>query len=94
MPEPSLLQLVSDLGAGLGSLIACFWFIKYQADNFSKREELWIRKDGENDEALRALMQSSHTQLITILTTVNATLQEMTVAIAQLKQSIHDGSKS
>jgi hypothetical protein len=91
MPEPSALQLVSDLGAGLGSLIACFWFIKYQADNFSKREELWIRKDGENDEALRQLMQSSHTQLIQILTSVNSTLQEMTVAIAELKQTIHNG---
>lgn len=90
MPEPSLLQLVSDLGAGLGSLLACFWFIKYQADQFSARERLWIDKDGENDRALRELMSSSNTQLLGVLSSVNETLKQMTVAIAELKQTIHN----
>lgn len=94
MPEPSLLQLVSDLGAGLGSLIACFWFIKYQADQFSARERLWIDKDGENDKALRELMTNSNSQLLSVMQSVNETLKQMTVAISELKQTIdHDRKK-
>ena len=31
MPE-NFVQMVSDLGGTLGSLIACFWYIKYQQE--------------------------------------------------------------
>lgn len=87
MPE-DFVTMVSDLGGTLGSLIACFWYIKYQSDQFSKREERWITKDDHNDQALRDLMANSHSQLLTVLTGVNTTLKEMTVAISELKQTI------
>jgi len=92
MPE-NFVQMVSDLGGTLGSLIACFWYIKYQSDQFSKREERWITKDDHNDQALRDLMTTSHSQLLTVLTGVNTTLKEMTVAISELKQTIEHGEK-
>jgi hypothetical protein len=92
MPE-NFVQMVSDLGGTLGSLIACFWYIKYQSDQFSKREERWITKDDTNDQALRDLMTTSHSQLLTVLTGVNTTLKEMTVAISELKQTIEHGER-
>jgi len=69
-------------------LLCCFWWIKYQADTFSARERLWIDKDGENDRALRELMTTSNTQLLQVLSNVNSTLKEMTVAISRLESKL------
>lgn len=72
MPESSsIIQLVSDLGAGLGSLIACFWYIQFitkshreertTADMMHKEERLeWMRKDTSSDEALRGIISESN----------------------------------
>ena len=79
----TLVDMINTLGMNVVVLLCCFWWIKYQADTFSARERLWIDKDGENDRALRELMTTSNTQLLQVLSNVNSTLKEMTVAISR-----------
>lgn len=90
---PELIQLVQDLGGTLGSLIACFWYIKYQSDAHRNREEMWMSKDSENDSAMRELMRDSNNQLMIVMRDTNTILKEMTVALHELKETIH-GEKS
>ena len=80
--------MINTLGMNVVVLLCCFWWIKYQADTFSARERLWIDKDGENDRALRELMTTSNTQLLQVLSNVNSTLKEMTVAISRLESKL------
>ena len=89
MPESSsIIQLVSDLGAGLGSLIACFWYIQFitrshreeriTADQMHKDERLeWMRKDTTSDEALRGIISESNK----ILGDLRACLTEQTTLL-------------
>ena len=89
MPESSsIIQLVSDLGAGLGSLIACFWYIQFitrshreertTADQMHKEERLeWMRKDTSSDEALRGIISESNK----ILGDLRACLTEQTTLL-------------
>ena len=88
-PEANTIaDLINTLGLNTVVLLCCFWFIRYQAESFSARERLWIEKDGENDRALRELMSTSNSQLLTVLTSVNTTLKEMTVAISKLESKL------
>jgi hypothetical protein len=84
----TLVDMINTLGMNVVVLLCCFWWIKYQADTFSARERLWIDKDGENDRALRELMTTSNTQLLQVLSNVNNTLKEMTVAISRLENKL------
>ena len=84
----TLVDMINTLGMNVVVLLCCFWWIKYQADQFSARERLWIDKDGENDRALRELMTTSNTQLLQVLSNVNTTLKEMTVAISRLENKL------
>lgn len=84
----TLVDMINTLGMNVVVLLCCFWWIKYQADQFSARERLWIDKDGENDRALRELMTTSNTQLLQVLSNVNNTLKEMTVAISRLESKL------
>ena len=84
----TLVDMINTLGMNVVVLLCCFWWIKYQADQFSAREWLWIDKDGENDRALRELMTTSNTQLLQVLSNVNNTLKEMTVAISRLENKL------
>jgi len=84
----TLVDMINTLGMNVVVLLCCFWWIKYQADTFSARERLWIDKDGENDRALRELMTTSNTQLLQVLSNVNNTLKEMTVAISRLESKL------
>jgi hypothetical protein len=84
----TLIDMINTLGMNVVVLLCCFWWIKYQADTFSARERLWIDKDGENDRALRELMTTSNTQLLQVLSNVNSTLKEMTVAISRLESKL------
>ena len=84
----TLVDMINTLGMNVVVLLCCFWWIKYQADTFSARERLWIDKDGENDRALRELMTTSNTQLLQVLSNVNSTLKEMTVAIRRLESKL------
>ena len=84
----TIVDMINTLGMNVVVLLCCFWWIKYQADTFSARERLWIDKDGENDRALRELMTTSNTQLLQVLSNVNNTLNEMTVAISRLENKL------
>ena len=84
----TLIDMINTLGMNVVVLLCCFWWIKYQADQFSARERLWIDKIGENDRALRELMTTSNTQLLQVLSNVNNTLKEMTVAISRLESKL------
>lgn len=91
---PELIQLIQDLGGTLGALGASFWYIKYQSDAHRTREELWMSKDSENDSAMRELMRDSNSQLMAVMRDTNTILKEMTVALHELKETIHkDNSK-
>ena len=46
-----MVTMIADLGGTVGSLVACFWYIKYQSDLFTKREERWMSKDDVNDDS-------------------------------------------
>lgn len=93
--DQSLLSMVSDLGGTLGSLIACFWFIKYQADMHADRERIWLDKDSESDKALRDLMATSNAQLLQVMQQTNQIMQEMTIAITRLEETLkrNDGKQ-
>jgi hypothetical protein len=84
----TVIDMINTLGVNVVTLLCCFWYIKYQSDQFSSRERLWIDKDGENDRALRELMTTSNTQLLQVLSNVNNTLKEMTVAISRLENKL------
>jgi len=91
----SLIELANNLGSVTMTLCACFWYIKYLTDTHKAREEMWIAKDTESDirlaeshAKLAELQRDSHTQLLTVLSNVNTTLQEMTVAISRLEQKM------
>ena len=84
-----MVTMIADLGGTVGSLVACFWYIKYQSDLFTKREERWMTKDDVNDEALRSLMKESNSQLMEVMRETNKILQEMKVALSELKETIH-----
>lgn len=84
-----MVAMVADLGGTVGSLIACFWYIKYQTDQFTKREERWMAKDDINDEALRSLMKESNGQLMEVMRETNKILAEMKIALTELKETIH-----
>lgn len=98
MPESSsIIQLVSDLGAGLGSLIACFWYIQFitkshreervRADEMHKEERLeWMRKDTSSDEALRSIMSDSNK----ILGDLKSVLTEQTTLLKAVLRQQHD----
>jgi ferric-dicitrate binding protein FerR (iron transport regulator) len=91
--EQSMLETFADLGGTLGSLLACFWYIKYQSDQFSEREKRWMDKDTENDQALRDLMATSNASLIAVLNRTNENLKDMEVAISELREVIHADKK-
>jgi hypothetical protein len=91
--EQSMLETFADLGGTLGSLLACFWYIKYQSDLFSDREKRWMDKDSENDQALRDLMATSNASLIAVLNRTNENLKDMEVAISELREVIHADKK-
>lgn len=89
---PELIQLIQDLGGTLGALGASFWYIKYQTDQHTKREQVWLDKDTQSDlriaeqgKQLAELQRESHTQLLNVLSGVNTTLKEMTIAISKLE---------
>ena len=88
-----MLETFADLGGTLGSLLACFWYIKYQSDQFSEREKRWMDKDTENDQALRDLMATSNASLIAVLNRTNENLKDMEVAISELREVIHADKK-
>jgi len=80
-----MLEMITNLGGTMTSLIACFWYIRYLTDTHRDRENQWMTKDTESDKALRELQSSSNAQLLGVLTSVNTTLKDMTVAISELK---------
>ena len=84
-----IISMVSDLGGTLGSLLACFWYIKYQSDQQSEREKRWMDKDTASDEAMRQMMRDSNSQLMTVLSETNNNLKQMSVALSELKEVIH-----
>lgn len=86
-----LISTMADLGGTLGSLLACFWFIKYQADMHAAREKIWLDKDSESDRALRDLMATSNSQLLQVMQQTNQIMQEMTVAITRLEETLKSG---
>jgi hypothetical protein len=91
--DQTMLETFADLGGTLGSLLACFWYIKYQSDLFSDREKRWMEKDTENDQALRDLMATSNASLIAVLNRTNENLKDMEVAISELREVIHADKK-
>ena len=76
-----MMEMMTNLGGTMTSLVACFWYIKYLTDTHQKRENQWMQKDTESDKALRELQSSTHNQLIGILNSVNTSFKDMTVAI-------------
>jgi hypothetical protein len=88
MPDGSFIEMIGSLGGTMSALVASFWYIKYLTDRHSEREKMWIDKDTQSDIALRELQAKSHTELLGVLSGVNTTLKDMTVAIAELKSSL------
>jgi|TARA_R110002020_G_scaffold465097_1_gene686291 hypothetical protein len=85
-----MLEMITNLGGTMTSLIACFWYIRYLTDTHRDRENQWMTKDTESDKALRELQSSSNAQLLGVLTSVNTTLKDMTVAISELKMHLEN----
>jgi macrodomain Ter protein organizer (MatP/YcbG family) len=88
-----LIKELSNLGGLFIALIGAGWYVRYISDAHREERKILYDKDSVNDEALRQLMSSSHNQLIQIMTGVNTTLKEMTVAISELKQTIEHGER-
>ena len=95
MLDGSVLEMINTLGINVVTLLACFWFIKYQTDQHTRRESEWAAKDTaadlrltESHRELANLQANSNAQLLNVLEKVNTTLTAMTVAISELKQTI------
>ncbi len=100
MEAGSVVELFKQLGTPTVVLLACFWYIRWMSEsNIKERDKLqnqhaeerriFLQKDTDSDQALRDLMQNSNAQLLNVLSETNKTLKEMTVAISELKQTIH-----
>lgn len=87
--DANIVQIITDVGAPIGSLLACFWYIRYQTDQFAEERSAWMIKDSESDEAMRSMMRDSNSQLMNVLQQTNLTLKDMTVALSELKETIH-----
>ena len=55
------------------------------------REKIWLDKDSESDRALRDLMATSNSQLLQVMQQTNQIMQEMTVAITRLEETLKSG---
>ena len=86
--DQSLIQLISDLGGTVDSLLACFWYIKYLTDRFNEERTSWMAKDSESDNALRELMQNSNQQLLQVMQESNRIMQEMKIALTRLEETL------
>ena len=86
--DQNLIQLISDLGGTVGSLLACFWYIKYLTDRFNEERTNWMAKDSESDNALRELMQNSNQQLLQVMQESNRIMQEMKIALTRLEETL------
>lgn len=86
--DQSLIQLISDLGGTVGSLLACFWYIKYLTDRFNEERMNWMAKDSESDNTLRELMATSNAQLLQVMQESNRIMQEMKIALTRLEETL------
>lgn len=86
--DQEIIQLASDLGGTVGSLLACFWYIKYLTDRFNEERREWMAKDSESDSALRDLMATSNQQLLQVLQESNRIMQEMKIALTRLEETL------
>lgn len=91
----ALSELINTVGLNAVTLLCCFWYIRYQSDTHTKREQIWMDKDTQSDlrlaessKQLAELQRESHTQLLGVLSNVNTTLKEMTVAISRLENKL------
>tara|TARA_A100001015_G_scaffold314157_1_gene422988 strand:+ start:209 stop:487 length:279 start_codon:yes stop_codon:yes gene_type:complete len=91
--QDQMMEMMTNLGGTMTSLVACFWYIKYLTDTHKERENLWMSKDTESDKALRELQSTSNAQLLGVLNSVNSTLKDMTVAISELKMHLEEKGK-
>ena len=91
--QDQMMEMMTNLGGTMTSLVACFWYIKYLTDTHKERETLWMSKDTESDKALRDLQSTSNAQLLGVLNSVNDTLKNMTVAISELKMHLEEKNK-
>ena len=78
--QDQMVEMMTNLGGTMTSLVACFWYIKYLTDTHKDRENMWMTKDTEADKALREVQSTSNAQLRGGLNSVNSTLKDMTVA--------------
>ena len=91
--QDQMMEMMTNLGGTMTSLVACFWYIKYLTDTHKERENLWMSKDTESDKALRELQSTSNAQLLGVLNSVNSTLKDMTVAISELKIHLEEKNR-
>ena len=68
--QDQMMEMMTNLGGTMTSLVACFWYIKYLTDTHKERENLWMSKDTESDKALRELQSTSNAQLLGVLNSV------------------------
>lgn len=91
--EPSeIADMVNTIGLNSITLLCSFYYIRWQAIEHTKREQVWLDKDTQSDlriaeqnKQLAELQRESHTQLLNVLSGVNTTLKEMTIAISKLE---------
>ena len=76
----NILSTFADLGGTLGSLLACFWYIKFLTSEHAKERILWMDKDTESDRALREIQQDSNR----ILTDLKGVMVEQTTLLKQV----------
>ena len=91
--QDQMMEMMTNLGGTMTSLVACFWYIKYLTDTHKERQKLRMSKDTESDKALRDLQSTSNAQLLGVLNSVNDTLKNMTVAISELKMHLEEKNK-
>lgn len=91
--DQTFLQTVSDLGGTLSALAFAGWLIIYLLKGFQQERTAWMDKDTENDTAMRGLMSEYNRQIITVISDTNKVLKDMTVAISELKETIHNEKK-
>lgn len=88
MDSAEVIKSFTDLGGTLGSLLACFWYIKYMTSQHQREREQWMEKDTEADRAILEIVRESNTVLGDLRSTLSEHTEVMRTMVSTFQQRL------
>jgi hypothetical protein len=83
-----LIKELSNLGGLFLGLLGAGYYIKWLSQQHRDERQQLLEHDRENDNALRALFEKTHTEYMNSQTRLNETLGAINVTISELRNEI------